>query len=144
MAAVELILERLIGVGHLDGIEVAPKQVFGQGEFEGVLVRKLADDGGHSLEASEASGAPAALAHHELEATLDGGVAAHENRLDDAAGSDGIGELRKRVFREFAARLKRVGINEVEAHLLDPGHSRLNRLQKSVQPPTQHLSRHGS
>ncbi|SPE24543.1 hypothetical protein SBA2_20016 [Acidobacteriia bacterium SbA2] len=143
MAEVELILERPIGMGHLDGIEVAAKQVLGEGELQGVLVRKLANDRRDGLEPGEPGGAPPSLAHNELEAAREGGVPAHKDGLDDAARPDGIGQLRKSVLREVPARLKRVGINEVEAHLLEAGRSSLNRLKEGVQSPAQHLSRHG-
>jgi hypothetical protein len=86
MVEVKLILERLIGVGHLDGIEVAAKQILGEGEFEGVLVGKFADDGGQSLKAGEARGTPAALPHYELEAAFCRDISANEDRLYDAAG----------------------------------------------------------
>src|SRR5208337_4947106 len=79
VAEMVFFLERLISAGHIKRVQVLTEQVLGQGELEGVLVRKLADNGGNGFETGETGRAPSAFSHYELVAALGQRAEAQEN-----------------------------------------------------------------
>ena len=104
----ELVEQALIALGLLDRVEVLALEVLDEGGGERVGVAERADEARHLGEAGRLGGAPAALAGDDLEAGGIGGMRAHQDGLEDAAGADRFRELGLGRLVHAAARLERV------------------------------------
>ena len=83
-------------------------QVFDQGGGHNFFVAQGAHEDGHLRQPGQARGAPAAFTGHDLI----GGVVGHrphQQRLDDALGFDGIGQLPQAFRIKMPTRLVRIG-----------------------------------
>jgi hypothetical protein len=98
----------LIALRFLDRVEVAPLDILDQGYFERLGIVKLADDRRDLVETGLLRRPPAPLAGDDLEPSL---VGPNDDRLDDAARPDRVGELGQRFLVEDAARLGEIGLD---------------------------------
>jgi hypothetical protein len=113
---VKFVGKALEGVRLLDGIEILALEVLDEGHLHRHTLGYVADDDGHSMHLSALRGTPAALACNQL-ITL--ALLADDERLHDAAGTDGLSEFIERVFAEARARLIRARIDQVNVGVVE-------------------------
>jgi hypothetical protein len=95
-------------------VQVGTLEILDDGDFHRLLVGDLAEDGGDCGFAGKLRGAPASLAGDELEAAT--GEGPDEDRLDDAVGDDGGGQLGKLIFIDLRTGLEGVAVNLAEGN----------------------------
>ena len=110
LGEVKLIREALKGVRLLDGIEVFALEVLDESHLHCHTFGYVADDDGYAVQLCALCGAPTAFAGDELVAAS---AAAHDERLDDAAGADRLGKLLESLFAEARAGLVRARLDQV-------------------------------
>ena len=118
----ELVDEDGVRARLLDRGQLLARDVLDEAEQERVAVVDGAHDGRNRLAARLARGTPAALARDDLVAA--DAARADEERLDDALLPHRVGEARRGLRLEPAARLLRVRVDRVDGDLEQLGRSR--------------------
>ena len=103
------------GAGLLHGVEVLPRHVLDQRVLERLRVVAFLHHGRELLEARELGGAPAPLPGHELVGAA--GQRADQDRLQDAALAQRVGQRLQALLVEALARLVRVGPDDVDGQI---------------------------
>src|SRR5690606_7569984 len=116
---VELLDQALQRARLLERVQVLALDVLDQGHRDRGLVRDVADDGRHDLEARHLRGPPAPLAGDDLVADLAAAVAQrpHDDRLHDALRADRLGELGQGLLAHVDARLVLAALQQVDRQL---------------------------
>jgi hypothetical protein len=114
----EVVDEHRAGACLLDGVQVLPRHVLGEGDVEPLPVVGLAQHRGDQLDAGDPGGAQAALARDELVAPA--GQRPDDNRLEHPAGANGVRQLAELGLVEAAPWLARVRIDQVDGDLAQP------------------------
>ena len=113
---VEVGAQLLVRGGLIDGIEIFALDVFDERHLEQLRVSSsghLLDDDRYPRQTRALRGAPAALAGDDAIAI--GDLADHD-RLNDAVGPDGLGQLVEACVLEAMTRLMLVGRNPIDVH----------------------------
>lgn len=105
-----------VGGGLFDRIEPLALEILDEGQFQHLLVARLADDNRGLGQADLERGAETAFARDQLVLS---GNQSDDQRLDDAALTDRVNEFAELLLPELGAGLKRAGDDPVEGDLLD-------------------------
>ena len=103
-----LVHQDFIAVGFFDGVQVLPLEVFNEAQFHDGAVIGLDDDGGHLMEPGQLGRPPAAFPGDDL--IVAGREAADGERLDDAMGADGVGQIGQALVVKAFAWLLETGL----------------------------------
>jgi len=106
----------LIGLRLLDRVQILALDILDQRHLERLVVAELADDGRDFVQPRPLRRPPAPLASDDLEAVA---VRADDDRLDDAARLDGLGEFDQRLFLENPAGLARMRLDAGDRNQLN-------------------------
>jgi hypothetical protein len=111
----ELVDERGVSTGLLDGGELFAGDVLDEPEEKGVAICHVADNCGECGNPGCTGRAPAALAGDELEASI--GPTADHDRLEHTLKADGARESRGCFRLEPPAGLARVGVDRLDGQM---------------------------
>ena len=100
-----------VGFGFFDGVEVFSLDVFDEGEGEGVAFGDVSDDDGDFLDAGDLCGAQASFSGDEYVSVV---LCSDDEGLDEAAFSDGGGELVEGDGFEVLSRLPGHGVDALD------------------------------
>ena len=102
---IEALNQLAIAFGFFDGAQVSALDVFDQRQFVSFAIAHLTDNGRHHMELGHLRGPPAAFTGDQLVSVAGALLRAHQDRLHQPLGADGVGKLGQSGLVEPAPRL---------------------------------------
>ena len=121
LGELELGHQAVVALGLVHCVEVLALQVLYQSDRSGLGVGHLVDESGDLVKTGRTGRSPAALSGDDLVAVGGSWARAYQQRLQDAAEPDRLGQFFQRCRIDTGSGLERIWLQQVERHVADSG-----------------------